>query len=40
VKNSLGGFALQTSDDLQPSQPTKRIAIVNNAWGVTRTFFG
>jgi len=40
VKNSLGGFALQTSDDLQPSQPTERIAIVNNAWGVTRTFFG
>lgn len=40
VKNSTGGFSLQTSDDGQSSQPTKRIALVNNAWGVTRTFFG
>jgi hypothetical protein len=40
VKNSPGGFSLQTSDDGQSSQPTKRIALVNNAWGVTRTFFG
>jgi len=40
VKNALGGFSLQTSDDEHSSQPTKRIALVNNAWGVTRTFFG
>ena len=40
VKNSLGGFSLQTSDDERSSRPTKRIALVNNAWGVTRNFFG
>ncbi|HKW94476.1 MAG TPA: hypothetical protein VJX92_21505 [Methylomirabilota bacterium] len=40
VANASSGFSLQTSDDERPSQPTKRIAIVNNAWGVTRTFFG
>jgi len=40
VKNALSGFSLQTSDDERSSQPTKRIALVNNAWGVTRTFFG
>jgi hypothetical protein len=40
VKNSSSGFSLQTSDDGSSSQPTKRIALVNNAWGVTTTFFG
>jgi hypothetical protein len=40
VKNSLGGFSIQTSDDEHSSQPTKRIALENNAWGITRTFFG
>jgi hypothetical protein len=40
VKNALSGFSLQTSDDERSSQPTKRIALVNNAWGVTKTFFG
>jgi hypothetical protein len=40
VKNASSGFSLQTSDDERSSQPTKRIAVVNNAWGVTRTFFG
>lgn len=40
VKNGLSGFSVQTSDDEHLSQPTKRIAIVNNAWGITRTFFG
>jgi hypothetical protein len=39
VKNSLGGFAVQASDDEGWSQPTKRIAVVNNAWGLTLTFF-
>jgi hypothetical protein len=40
VKNADSGFAVQSSDDLAPSQPTKRIALVNNLWLVTRTFFG
>lgn len=41
VKNSGSGFSLQTSDELRPSQPTKRIAVVNNLWiGLTTTFFG
>ena len=40
VKNGVSGFSLQTSDDEHPSQPTKRIALVNNAWSITRTFFG
>jgi hypothetical protein len=40
VKNALSGFSLQTSDDGASSQQTKRIALVNNAWGVTQTFFG
>jgi hypothetical protein len=40
VKNSTSGFSVQSSDDERPSQPTKRIAIANNAWGITRTFFG
>jgi len=40
IKNSTSGFSVQSSDDERPSQPTRRIAVVNNAWGVTRTFFG
>ncbi len=40
VKNTPGGFSLQTSDDEHSSQPTKRIALLNNAWGVTEKFFG
>jgi hypothetical protein len=40
VKNATSGFAIQTLDDVRPSQPTKRIAIVNNAWSISRTFFG
>jgi hypothetical protein len=39
VKNASSGFSVLTSDDERQSQPTKRIAIVNNAWGITRTFF-
>jgi hypothetical protein len=42
VKNVASGFVVQTVDDIRPpSQPTKRIAIINNLWlGLTRTFFG
>ena len=41
VRNAASGFIVLGSDDEHPSQPTKRIAIVNNLWlGVTRTFFG
>ncbi len=41
VKDPASGFSVQTSDDLRPSQPTKRIAVVNNLWlGLTTTFFG
>jgi len=40
VKNVLSGFVVQTTDNERSSQTTKRIAIVNNAWGITRTFFG
>jgi hypothetical protein len=41
VRNAASGFGILTSDDLRPSQPTKRIAIVNNLWlGLTRRFFG
>lgn len=40
VKNATSGFAIQTTDDIRPSQPTKRIAIVNNIWLISRTFFG
>ena len=39
VKNALSGVSILTSDDERQSQPTKRVAIVNNAWGITRTFF-
>jgi hypothetical protein len=40
IKNSLSGLSILTSDDERQSQPTKRVAVVNNAWGITRTFFG
>ncbi len=41
VKHPASGFSIQTSDELRPSQPTKRIAVVNNLWlGLTTTFFG
>jgi len=41
VKNAASGFIMLASDDLRPSQTTKRIAVVNNLWlGVTRRFFG
>jgi hypothetical protein len=41
VKNAISGFVVQSTDDEGQSQPTKRIAIVNNLWlGFTRTFFG
>ena len=40
VKNVMSGFVVQTSDNEASSQPTKRIAIVNNLWFFTRTFFG
>ena len=40
VKNAIGGFVVQSSDDEASSQPTQRIAIVNNLWlGMTRGFF-
>ncbi len=40
VKNADSGFSAQTTDDEHRSQPMKRIAILNNLWYVTRTFFG
>jgi hypothetical protein len=40
ARNVLSGFVVQSSDDEASSQPTKRIAIVNNLWFVTRAFFG
>jgi hypothetical protein len=40
VKNALGGVSGQTTDDEKSSQPMKRIAIVNNFWQVSHTFFG
>jgi hypothetical protein len=40
VKNADSGFSGQTTDDEHHSQPMKRIAIVNNWWHVTGTFFG
>jgi hypothetical protein len=39
VKNALSGFVALSTDNEQPSQSTKRIAIVNNLWlGVTQRF--
>jgi hypothetical protein len=40
IKNTATGFVGQTTDDGRQSQPMKRIAIVNNLWHVSRTFFG
>jgi hypothetical protein len=40
VRNVLSGFVVQSSDNEASSQPMKRIAIANNLWFVTRTFFG
>jgi hypothetical protein len=41
TRNAGSGFIALSTDNERPSQPTKRIAIVNNLWlGVTRTFFG
>jgi hypothetical protein len=40
VENADSGFSGQTTDDEHHSQPMKRIAIVNNLWRVTRSFFG
>jgi hypothetical protein len=40
IKNSTSGFSLSSTDNERSSQPTKRIAIVNNLWLLTRTFFG
>ena len=41
VKNSHSGFVALSTDNERPSQPTKRIVIVNNLWlGITSTFFG
>jgi hypothetical protein len=39
VKNAASGFSILSSDDAAWSQPTKRIAIINNAWGITYRFF-
>ena len=40
VRNAGNGFVAQFTDNERPSQPTKRIAIVNNLWlGVTQRFF-
>jgi hypothetical protein len=41
VVNAASGFVALSTDNERSSQPTRRIAIVNNLWiGVTRTFFG
>jgi hypothetical protein len=40
VKNAATGFVGQTSDNERASQAMKRIALVNNYWQVSRTFFG
>ncbi len=40
VKNAGTGFVAQATDDGRPSQPMKRIAIMNNLWMVSRSFFG
>jgi hypothetical protein len=40
VKNSARGFSIISTDNEKSSQPTKRIAIRNNLWFVTHTFFG
>lgn len=40
VKNVVTGFVGLATDNERSSQPLKRIAIVNNLWQVSRTFFG
>ena len=41
VRNVTTGFIVLASDDIKRSEPTRRVAIVNNLWlGVGRTFFG
>jgi len=41
IRNSVSGFVALSTDNEHPSQPTRRIAIVNNLWlGISRTFFG
>jgi len=40
VRNSESGFAAQATDNERSSQTMRRIAIVNNLWQVSRTFFG
>ncbi|HEY1342936.1 MAG TPA: hypothetical protein VGF59_35785 [Bryobacteraceae bacterium] len=40
VKNAVGGFAAQSTDDRHPTQQLRRIAVVNNLWlSLERTFF-
>ena len=40
VRNAMGAFGGQSMDDRHPSQPMRRIAIVNNLWlSIDRTFF-
>lgn len=40
VRNSETGFVALFSDSDRSSQPMKRVAVVNNLWQVSRTFFG
>ena len=41
IRNAGSGFVALSTDNEKPSQPVKRIAIVNNLWlGLTGTFFG
>ena len=40
VRNAMGAFGGQSTDDQNPSRPMRRIAIVNNLWlAIDRTFF-
>ena len=39
VKNAVGGVGMQASDDERPSQPLRRVAVVNNLWvSIERSF--
>jgi hypothetical protein len=40
VRNVVSGFVVQGSDDESPSESAKRIAVINNLWFFSRTFFG
>lgn len=40
VRNSESGFSALATDNERSSQTMRRIAIVNNLWQVSRTFFG